>query len=280
MAPGLTAWLVPIFRPFFDRPFFLNTLRLLFAFSLMLVPSTAMGATLPLLVRALCAKDPRFGEVLGRLYGWNTLGAVAGALVGEITLVARFGIRGTGLVAGLLDILAAATAAVLSRGDGGEEVPAAADMAGSARSPGARRLLAAALLCGAILLALEVVWFRFLGMFVPNTSLAFVLMLVAVLFGIGAGGLVASWWLKTQSTASHLLRPIALASGILTIAVYAAFRNANGSDLVWIRASLASCSASPSASCSRSRSSRACSSRSWAKRRTGRSAGRPAPPGF
>ena len=46
--------------------------------ALLLVPASAMGATLPLLARALAHATPTFGRVLGRLYGWNTLGACPG----------------------------------------------------------------------------------------------------------------------------------------------------------------------------------------------------------
>ena len=51
------------------------------------------------------------------------------------------------------------------------------------------RLLAAASLSGGMLLALEVVWFRLLELFVFETPLAFALMLAVVLAGIGVGGL-------------------------------------------------------------------------------------------
>ena len=66
------------------------------AFGLMVVPTTAMGATLPLLVRAAVARS-NFGAVLGRLYGWNTLGAVFGAPIGEVALIEWWGIRGAAL---------------------------------------------------------------------------------------------------------------------------------------------------------------------------------------
>ena len=97
--------LAPIFAPVFGRlvahPASLNLLRLALAFALLLVPATAMGATLPLLTQALSARDPHFGRVLGRLYGWNTLGGVCGALAGEAWgLIERLGLRGSGLVAG------------------------------------------------------------------------------------------------------------------------------------------------------------------------------------
>ena len=46
----------------------LNALRVAVSFVLLLVPSTAMGATLPLLAGALSARDSNFGRVLGRFW--------------------------------------------------------------------------------------------------------------------------------------------------------------------------------------------------------------------
>ena len=112
--PAASAWLAPVFRPFLDQPLILNPLRLGAGFLLLLPPATAMGATLPVLVKALLARDPNFGSVLGRLYGWNTLGAVVGAVAGEAALVEWFGIRGTALVAGALNGVAVVTALALS----------------------------------------------------------------------------------------------------------------------------------------------------------------------
>ncbi|MCZ6633893.1 MAG: spermidine synthase, partial [bacterium] len=108
--PALTNGLSHFLRPFLNQPYLLNPLRLLLGFTLLSMPATAMGATLPLLVKALRAHDANFGAVLGRLYGWNTLGAVAGALAGEIALIEWFGIRGSAMVAALLDIIAALAA--------------------------------------------------------------------------------------------------------------------------------------------------------------------------
>jgi spermidine synthase len=89
--PYLAAWLAPLWRPLIDQPLLLNGLRLVTSFALLLIPAIAMGATLPLLVKALLARDPNFGSVLGRLYGWNTLGAVAGAVAGELFLLGWLG---------------------------------------------------------------------------------------------------------------------------------------------------------------------------------------------
>ena len=89
-------------------------LRLGASFVLLLVPSTAMGLTLPLLTRALGAGEAAFGGILGRLYGWNTLGAVVGAVVTETVAIGALGIRGTAWLAGGLNLVAALGAAWLA----------------------------------------------------------------------------------------------------------------------------------------------------------------------
>ena len=63
--------------------------------------------------------------------------------------------------------------------------------AAASTGAGGRACSSAAFLGGALLLALEVVWFRFLQLFVFGTQRAFALMLAMVLAGIGLGGLLA-----------------------------------------------------------------------------------------
>jgi spermidine synthase len=204
-----------------------DALRLGAAFSLLVVPTTGMGMTLPLLAQALRRWRPEFGRNLGSLYGWNTLGAVAGTLGVETLLLGPFGIRGAAVAAALLGLLAAAAALVVSRhaGEGRTDTPPV----GAAFQPRARisatavRLVTAAALAGGTLLALEVVWFRFLALFTPNTRLSFAIMLGAVLAGIGLGGLVASAWLSRDGRAVSHLRSTALLGGLTVVATYSAF---------------------------------------------------------
>jgi spermidine synthase len=224
--PLLSGWLVPLFRPFLDQPAILNPLRLGAAFVLLLLPATAMGATLPVLVRALLAKDPNFGSVLGRLYGWNTLGAVLGAVLAEAALLEWLGIRGTGYVAGGLDMIAVVFALALSNRLAPEAETALAEAAGAPRTritPAAWRNLAAAFLAGMTLLAFEVIWFRFMHLFVHSGGLVFSLMLAVVLAGIGSGGFVAGAWLRRDPGGFRHAPALAFASGALSVALYFGF---------------------------------------------------------
>jgi spermidine synthase len=219
--PGLVPAVAPLLARLGEGAL-LDAVRLAGGFLLLVVPSSAMGATLPVLARSLGAHDANFGRVLGRLYGWNTLGAVVGALAGEAWLIRALGIRGTAGAAAALNVIAAAGALLLDRGMPDVALPSATP---STPALGARptRIVAATLLAGGLLLALEVVWFRFLLLFVGPTSAMFAAILAAVLFGIALGGLAASIWLARRGNGHRHARVLALAAGVAVVASYASF---------------------------------------------------------
>lgn len=225
--PKLTSVVASLLGAFADRPGAMNALRFALAFPLMVLPAAAMGGTLPLLATAMSRSDANLGRVLGRLYGINTIGAVAGALAAELLFVPQFGVRGTAAVAALFNLLAAAGATFLSTADDAPHVTSAsrwrADRSG-------RLLLAAAAVSGAILLALEVVWFRFSLLWNSGTSLAFAIMLAVVLAAIGLGGVLASAiFTRLPSSESVWLTIVPLVSGAALVLCYLGF-DATGSD--------------------------------------------------
>lgn len=254
--PALTLILTNLGAATGDSTLVMNGLRLCAAFAVLVVPATAMGSTLPVAVSAVCRSAPAgqgetelpFGRVLGGLYGWNTLGAVAGVITAEVVLVAWFGVLGTAFAAAVLDLLAATIAMRLSgrlervggdrstssrpadrlpigpRARGGMSKPASSDSQPLTAGRPIWALLAAAALSGASLLALEVVWFRFLSMYVLSTTLAMSLMLAVVLAAIGLGGLFTAGWLARQAHAADFLPTVALAAGCSVGLSYAGFQ--------------------------------------------------------
>src|SRR5258705_7392864 len=61
----------------------------------LLWPTFFMGASLPLLARALADRIERAASVIGLLYGVNTLGAAAGAIVSTWMLLPRLRLEGS-----------------------------------------------------------------------------------------------------------------------------------------------------------------------------------------
>lgn len=225
LLPGLTPVLAPWFRSFLDQPLLLNAARLGAGVCLLTLPAVAMGMTLPVLVAALARQDRNYGSVLGRLYGWNTLGAVVGVLIAERVLVAQLGVRGAAAAATALNLLAAGGALWLHHTYVPDAAPSRSTtpIAPDKGSPRRRaRLLAAAFVCGALLLCLEVLWFRFFQLFSMPHGWNLAVMLAVVLLGIGCGGLLASYWFRHHPDAEGALAEIALGTGALVGLLYLA----------------------------------------------------------
>jgi len=192
--PLLGEWMRPVFQALWNHQQLLNVLRFAVSFLILLIPTTAMGLTLPVLMEDPLLKRQEFGRSLGFLYGGNTLGAMAGALLGEIYLVQRFGLLGTAWTAAGVGCAAAAMAWTLARAEpkpaGKARVRLQLRILLEASPPW--RLLLVSMGTGAILLGLEVIWFRFLRLYVASTSIGFSVMLAVVLGGIGLGSLSGS----------------------------------------------------------------------------------------
>jgi predicted membrane-bound spermidine synthase len=215
----------PLFQALWNHQSILLALRVLFSFVILLIPTTAMGLTLPVIMEDRQLASTHFGKTIGILYGFNTIGAVVGALIGELFLVKAFGLWGTSLVAGLLNCTAAVIALVLAKGDGKLTASPTEDTARRFRFEVNHqlpwRLLIVSFGAGCALLALEVIWFRFLRLYVASSATAFSVMLAVVLAGIGLGGIFSGALAKKLR---HSALPILLIiAAILTLFCYVFF---------------------------------------------------------
>lgn len=85
--------------------------KLLVALAIMLPPALLMGASFPVLVR-LAARSTALGGPVGKLYGWNTVGAILGASLGGLVVLPLYAVRGAVVTGVSLNIVAALVAAV------------------------------------------------------------------------------------------------------------------------------------------------------------------------
>ncbi len=189
LPPYLSPALGPLLGAAAGSPPLLAGLRFSLAFCAFLPPAFGMGLTLPLLQQAVTRHDPDFLRAMGRLYGWNTLGAVAGALAAEYVFITYFGINGAAVFSAGLNWLAAGLIYV-----GFLRQP---HILPAAETPSPRGmpplgLLAGPFLTGFTLLALEVVWFRLLLLSQSGSSSVFAVMLSLILAGLALGGFIAS----------------------------------------------------------------------------------------
>jgi spermidine synthase len=171
----------------------LTLVRFVMASAALIVPTSLMGATLPVLVRATGA-DPRLGARLSALYATNTFGAIVGSLLAGFVLVPSLGLRQSAWLAASVNLTVAVLALAVRARLGEAAVVEASEAAGGATADGAevdvptrRTVLAVFAVSGFVSLALEIIWFRVLALHLRPTAYAFTIMLAAVLAGISAG---------------------------------------------------------------------------------------------
>ena len=167
-------------------------LRWLAAFALLLLPATAMGATLPLLSRAVAGEASRVVPALGGLLGVNTLGAVAGTLATAFLLIRALGVSASLGVGGALSLAAGVGALALSAAV--REPPLRlADTSRESAAAGGRSLAVALVVLGsgAAALAAEVIWIRMFALVLGSSLLSFALVLASLLAAYVVGSLAA-----------------------------------------------------------------------------------------
>lgn len=102
--PKINIWLWESFTPGY---FAFSLLRFLFVLILLIVPTTLMGATLPLLVKHFVNKPTGMKKVglnVGSLYTLNTLGAVAGTFMAGFVLLPETGLKLTNGIASSINL--------------------------------------------------------------------------------------------------------------------------------------------------------------------------------
>lgn len=148
------------------------------------VPTVCMGATVPLLTRALSRNLARATAVHARIYAFNTAGALVGTLAAGFALVHWLGLPATVRAAGVCNLLAAAY--FIRRGGVAESVapePPQAD--GADRSPWA--IYAIGLLGGFAFMTLESTVIRVASLSAGSSSAMLSSVIAAFLLCIAVG---------------------------------------------------------------------------------------------
>ncbi|MUF08388.1 spermidine synthase, partial [Pseudomonas sp. CCM 7893] len=157
---GLLAWLLP--------------------FALVGLPALLMGGTLPVLVRALNVDAKGLSQAGGRLYAANTAGAIVGTLLTAFVLIATLGVRGSALVAAMLNLLAAVGALLYVR-------HRAVSVTAHSKAQPARLALVLYAIAGGVALGYEVVWSQSIVQFMSTRTYAFAVVLATYLTGLFIG---------------------------------------------------------------------------------------------
>ncbi len=200
-------------------------IRFVIAFLLLIVPTSMMGATLPLVIKSAVAREDRVGGRIGLLYAINTTGAIAGALVAGFYFISEIGVARSFQIAAATNLLIAIVAIVAGYGIAPATLGApAVDEVGRGRVEGPpategqqRLVLWTFFVSGLMSLALEIIWFRTLVIFLRPTAYAFTIMLASVLAGIAIGSAIAAPLLQIRRRWLPILAAIQCGIGVAAV---------------------------------------------------------------
>jgi spermidine synthase len=180
-------------------------IRLAFSAIVILLPTILMGGTLPAAVASVTTSEDLNRRAVGMLYGFNTLGAVAGTLISTFLLLSWLGTRMTLWGACCLNLTVAALAGLLSRSviitpdspSGILHVPSYKTDVGPRPEKEEVHprfytyyVYASAGIVGFGFMLMELVWYRMLAPILGGTTFTFGLILAVALLGIGIGGAI------------------------------------------------------------------------------------------
>ncbi len=193
------------------------------AFAAIMIPTTLMGATLPVLIREVVRNDDEVGGGVGILYVANTAGAVGGTVVAAFGLLPQIGMQQTVMVGIVANVLVFLVAMIFLRQPSSAASGSIATKPRATKTPslanenGDNRdwILPIILLSGAVSFGYEVLCTRMLGHVVGSSVYAFATMLASFLTGITIGGAIASRFAKTrdQATQSFVIAELGAAAG-------------------------------------------------------------------
>jgi spermidine synthase len=187
----------PLFKGLYaslgGRFYLLSLIRFVLVFAILLIPTTLMGGTLPILSRYVTRSLSDLAGRVGLLYSINTFGAVVGTFATGFLIMPALGMKMTTYAAIAANVAIFLISLLLARTAGGRGATVEAE----ARAEGPRRstayektVLAAFFFTGLAALSAEVIWMRVLALVVGTTTYAFTTMLTSFLLGLALGSAV------------------------------------------------------------------------------------------
>ena len=231
----------------------INIIRFLLSFLLLLIPTTLMGATLPVISKFIIRQYHNIGSGVGMIYGINTLGAAIGCLLTGFYLIRTFGVSTTVYTAVIINLFIGVLILVLERSGffngvtGTEDIKRDAkvvDYSGYKQAENRQKsikkdehtftrstqitVLILFGLIGFTSIAYEIVWTRMLSSIFLNSIYSFTTMLVTFLCGLSIGAAISLKLLKKNRDPLFLLSIVEFAVGISAILLIFLFNSLPG----------------------------------------------------
>jgi spermidine synthase len=240
----LYAFIWEQFRPGF---YAFSLWRFVLSCLVLLVPTTLMGATLPILSAALLRSPNHKPTAVTRLYTCNLVGAIFGTVVAGFFLLPSLGVRLTILTAAAINFIVGLAAIGIDRRD--ERNPArdetdeeataleasdeqASDVADLLRLPelspqsaiynpqSQRFWLLCAVISGFVTISTQVAWTRVLTMVIGSSTYAFSIVVALFLLGLAAGAYIVASKKMTANLRRSIMNVELATAGSLLLSIW------------------------------------------------------------
>ncbi len=181
-----TTFLHEIYYHFYNNTSFfgLSFVRLALAILLLLIPSTLIGGTIPLVSKYLIRKEDAVGKDFSKIYYINTFGALTGTVLVSFFFVRYFGVNYSFFSAFLINILIFLFVSMFSVKE--SENGLSRESVENVRTRDGILFVAAVI--GFIHIGYEVLWVRVFSIITSGTTYVFALVLSGFLLGFMLGG--------------------------------------------------------------------------------------------
>jgi spermidine synthase len=215
-------------------PLYLSFIRVTFAVIAMILPTTLMGGTLPVLSGFVSHRLKGLGSRLSFLYGFNTIGAVVGAALTGFFFLVHYSVSTTLMIAIFVNVLVGAIAIVLQ--NKAQTVPgettiedeslSSSDTSFSEKPENTfplKLVLWGIGVSGFCALGYEVLWTRILSIVIGATTYGFNILLMAFLSGIALGsaalGILVKLFEKHFTESANHIRKSVVIFGLVQVAI-------------------------------------------------------------
>jgi spermidine synthase len=189
---------IPLYSLSNENPILMGFFKFLLAFLILIIPTTCMGGTLPLLAHQFGTKE---GETdsgnIGVLYSMNTFGAVAGVLLTAFYLIPLLGLKKTIILGAILNGIIMIVVWVITI-HSSKKIKLNALSSDwpvqDGKFPDKKWVLWIYLLAGFSALGYEVIWNRILVLHTGSSVYAYSIMLAIYLLGLALGAAIMSHW--------------------------------------------------------------------------------------
>jgi spermidine synthase len=213
--------------------------RFLLSCLVLLVPTTLMGATLPVLSAALLRTPGHKPTAVTRLYTCNLVGAILGTVLAGFFLLPSLGVRLTILTAAAINLIVGLAAIIIDRmdektpvevtalddatafeGDGTQpDTPAEGSLSFTTEGS-ARFWLLCAAISGFVTISTQVAWTRVLTMIIGSSTYAFSLVVALFLLGLSGGAYLVAGKRMTVNLRRSIMNVELATAAMLLVSIW------------------------------------------------------------